>query len=150
LKEFGPDYLNGDGSLNRPKMRQQVFTDPNSKQILEAITHPLIRQETIDRAQQAINKQAPYIVFVVPLLLESGAWKEHLDHIAVVDCPDELRIQRVMERSQLDRTSILQIMASQASRDERLAIANTILTNEGDLSALEAQASLLHQKMLDL
>ena len=150
LKEFGPDYLNGDGSLNRPKMRQQVFTDPNSKQILEAITHPLIRQETIDRAQQAINKQAPYIVFVVPLLLESGAWKEHLDHIAVVDCPDELRIQRVMERSQLNRASILQIMASQASRDERLAIANTILTNEGDLSALEAQASLLHQKMLDL
>jgi dephospho-CoA kinase len=110
----------------------------------------LIRQETIDRTQQAINKQAPYIVFVVPLLLESGAWIEHLDHIAVIDCPDELRIQRVMERSQLDRASILQIMASQASRDERLAIANTILTNEGDLSALEAQASLLHQKMLDL
>ena len=150
LKVFGADYINQDGSLNRPKMRQHVFTDPSAKKILEGITHPLIREETIRLAQEAIQSQAPYIVFVVPLLIESGAWTDNLDHIAVLDCPDELRIQRVMERSQLDRRSILQIMATQASREERLAIANTVLSNEGDLSALEAQAYLLHQKMLDL
>ncbi len=147
---FGADYLNVDGSLNRPKMRQHVFSDTIAKKTLEGITHPLIRDETIRLAQAAIERQATYIVFVVPLLLESGAWRDNLDHIAVLDCSDELRIQRVMERSQLDRPSILQIMATQASREERLAIADTVLSNEGDLLALEAQAYLLHQKMLDL
>jgi len=104
---FGADYLNEDGSLNRPKMRQHVFTDTIAKKTLEGITHPLIREETIRLAQEAIERQAPYIVFVVPLL-------------------------------------------TQASREERLAIADTVLSNEGDLLALEAQAYLLHQKMLDL
>lgn len=149
-KAFGPAFIDPNGSLDRPKMRQLVFSDPKAKQILEDITHPLIRQETIAQAQKAIERLAPYIVFVVPLLLESGTWIENLDHIAVVDCPDETRIQRVMQRSGLDRPAILEIMANQASQKERLAIADTVLHNDGDLAALEAETIVLHQKMLDL
>lgn len=150
LREFGAEFITSDRSLNRSKMRELVFSNPSAKRSLENITHPLIRQETIIQAKKAIDRSVPYIVFVVPLLLESGSWTENLDHIAVVDCPDELRIQRVMHRSKLDRATILGIMANQAGREDRLAIANTILKNDGDLSSLEAQASQLHQKMLDL
>jgi dephospho-CoA kinase len=150
LQEFGADFIASDGSLNRSKMRGLVFSNPSAKRSLENITHPLIRQETLIQAKKAIDRSVPYIVFVVPLLLESGTWTENLDHIAVVDCPDELRIQRVMQRSKLDRATILGIMANQAEREDRLAIANTILNNDGDLSSLEAQSSQLHQKMLDL
>ncbi|CAN1489837.1 CoaE Dephospho-CoA kinase [Burkholderiaceae bacterium] len=150
LQEFGAGFIASDGSLNRSKMRELVFSNPSAKRSLENITHPLIRQETLIQAKKAIDRSVPYIVFVVPLLLESGAWTENLDHIAVVDCPDELRIQRVMQRSKLDRATILGIIANQAGREDRLAIANTILNNDGDLSSLEAQSSQLHQKMLDL
>ncbi len=150
LQEFGAGFIASDGSLNRSKMRELVFSNPSAKRSLENITHPLIRQETLIQAKIAIDRSVPYIVFVVPLLLESGTWTENLDHIAVVDCPDELRIQRVMQRSKLDRATILGIMANQAGREDRLAIANTILNNDGDLSFLEAQSSQLHQKMLDL
>ncbi len=150
LQEFGAGFIASDGSLNRSKMRELVFSNPSAKRSLENITHPLIRQETLIQAKKAIDRSVPYIVFVVPLLLESGTWTENLDHIAVVDCPDELRIQRVMQRSKLDRATILGIMANQAGREDRLAIANTILNNDGDLSFLEAQSSQLHQKMLDL
>lgn len=150
LQEFGAGFIASDGSLNRSKMRELVFSNPSAKRSLENITHPLIRQESLIQAKKAIDRSVPYIVFVVPLLLESGAWTENLDHIAVVDCPDELRIQRVMQRSKLDRATILGIMANQAGREDRLAIANTILNNDGDLSSLEAQSNQLHQKMLDL
>ncbi len=150
LQEFGSDYIANDGSLDRSKMRELVFSSPSAKRRLEDITHPLIRQETVIQAKMAVKRGVPYIVFVVPLLVESGSWLENLDHIAVVDCPNELRIQRVMQRSKLDRTTILRIMANQAGQEERLAIANTILNNDGDLVALEVQVDRLHQKMLDL
>jgi dephospho-CoA kinase len=150
MKAFGADFIAHDGSLNRSKMRELVFSNPSAKRSLEDITHPLIRQEAVIQAKRAIERGAPYIVFVVPLLLESGSWMKNLDHIAVVDCPDELRIQRVMQRSKLDRATILGIMANQARREDRLAIANTILNNDGDLISLEAQVDHLHQKMLDL
>lgn len=150
MKAFEADFIAHDGSLNRSKMRELVFSNPSAKRRLEDITHPLIRQEAVIQAKRAIERGAPYIVFVVPLLLESGSWMKNLDHIAVVDCPDELRIQRVMQRSKLDRATILGIMANQARREDRLAIANTILNNDGDLISLEAQVDHLHQKMLDL
>ena len=148
--EFGSEFILPDGSLNRAKMREHVFNDTESKRKLEAITHPLIRQETILQAENGLENHAPYLVFVVPLLLESGAWTENLDHIAVVDCEEEVQIRRVMERSQLDRQGVLAIMAHQASRAERLAIADTVIHNRGDLASLEIEVDRLHQKMLDL
>ncbi|MBM3349209.1 MAG: dephospho-CoA kinase [Betaproteobacteria bacterium] len=149
-KEFGSEFILPDGSLNRAKMREYVFSNAEFKRILEAITHPLIRQETLIQAENGINNHAPYLVFVVPLLLESGTWIESLDHIAVVDCEEEIQIQRVMERSQLDRQDVLAIMAHQASRPKRLAIADTVIHNQGDLASLEIEVDRLHQKMLDL
>ncbi len=148
--EFGSEFILPDGSLNRAKMREHVFKDTESKRKLEAITHPLIRQETILQAENGLENHAPYLVFVVPLLLESWAWTENLDHIAVVDCEEEVQIRRVMERSQLDRQGVLAIMAHQASRAERLAIADTVIHNRGDLASLEIEVDRLHQKMLDL
>jgi len=149
-REFGSEFILQDGSLNRAKMREHVFTDTESKRKLEAITHPLIRQETILQAENGLKNHAPYLVFVVPLLLESGTWTGNLDHIAVVDCEEEVQIERVMERSQLDRQGVLAIMAHQASRGERLAIADTVIHNQGDLASLEVEVDRLHQKMLDL
>ncbi len=148
--EFGSEFILPDGSLNRAKMRGHVFKDSESRRKLEAITHPLIRQQTLIQAENGLKKHAPYLVFVVPLLLESGAWTENLDHIAVVDCEEEVQIRRVMERSQLDRQGVLAIMAHQASRAERLAIADTVIHNGGDLASLEIEVDRLHQKMLDL
>jgi dephospho-CoA kinase len=148
--EFGSEFILPDGSLNRVKMREYVFKDTESKRKLEAITHPLIRQETLIQAENGIQNHAPYLVFVVPLLLESGTWTENLDHIAVVDCEEEVQIRRVMERSQLDRQAVLAIMAHQASRAERLAIADTVIHNQGDITSLEIAVDRLHQKMLDL
>ncbi len=148
--EFGSEFILPDGSLNRAKMREHVFKDSESRRKLEAITHPLIRQQTLIQAENGLKKHAPYLVFVVPLLLESGAWTENLDHIAVVDCEEEVQIRRVMERSQLDRQGVLAIMAHQASRAERLAIADTVIHNGGDLASLEIEVDRLHQKMLDL
>ncbi len=147
---FGSEFILSDGSLNRAKMREHVFTDTESKRKLEAITHPLIRQETILQAENGLKNHAPYLVFVVPLLLESGTWTENLDQIAVVDCEEEVQIQRVMDRSQLERHEVLAIMAHQASRAERLAIADTVIHNRGDLASLEIEVDRLHQKMLDL
>ena len=149
-REFGSEFILPDGSLNRAKMREHAFKDTESKRKLEAITHPLIRQETILQAENALKNHAPYLVFVVPLLLESGTWTENLDHIAVVDCEEEVQIQRVMDRSQLERQEVLAIMAHQASRAERLTIADTVIHNWGDLASLEIEVDRLHQKMLDL
>ena len=149
-REFGSEFILSDGSLNRAKMREHAFKDTESKRKLEAITHPLIRQETMLQAENGLQNHAPYLVFVVPLLLESGTWTENLDHIAVVDCEEEVQIQRVMDRSQLERHEVLAIMAHQASRAERLAIADTVIHNGGDLASLEIEVDRLHQKILDL
>ena len=149
-RAFGAEFILPDGSLNRRKMREYVFKDTDSKRKLEAITHPLIRQETLIQAENGLENHAPYLVFVIPLLLESGTWTESLDHIAVVDCEEELQIQRVMELSQLDRQGVLAIMANQANRAQRLAIADTVIHNHGDLASLEREVDRLHEKMLDL
>lgn len=142
---FGPDLLAADGSLDRPKMRHFAFNDPNALQLLEAITHPLIHNETQRQASQAHENGALYLVFMVPLLVESGYWPQVIDHLVVVDCPEELQIARVMQRNHLDRSQIEQIMSKQASREDRLAAADTILLNDGSLEKLIPQIDNLHQ-----
>ena len=142
---FGPDLLAADGSLDRPKMRRLAFNDPNALQLLEAITHPLIHAETQRQASQAHENGALYLVFMVPLLVESGYWPQVIDHLVVVDCPEELQIARVMQRNHLDRSQIEQIMSKQASREDRLAAADTILLNDGSLEKLIPQIDNLHQ-----
>ena len=142
---FGPDLLAADGSLDRPKMRRLAFNDPNALQLLEAITHPLIHAETQQQASQAHENGALYLVFMVPLLVESGYWPQVIDHLVVVDCPEELQIARVMQRNHLGRSQIEQIMSKQASREDRLVAADTILLNDGSLEKLIPQIDNLHQ-----
>ena len=146
-RAFGANYLSDSGALNRSKMRQLVFTDPQAKLRLEAITHPLIRQETLLQAQSQMDDGADYLVFVVPLLIESGSWLEHLNHLVVVDCSTENQILRVMQRSQLKRSEVEEIMQHQATREARLRYADTVINNDGDLSLALQQTTELHRRI---
>ena len=147
-KQFGPEFISADGALNRDKMRSLVFSKPEARKSLEAITHPLIRQETNKQALRISKEGAPYLVFVVPLLLESGSWNSLIDLLVVVDCPKETQIQRVMQRSNLPREELERILAAQASREERLKHADVVIENQGSLQDLEVEVQNLHQKIL--
>lgn len=145
---FGAEYIAADGALDRAKMRARVFSDPQAKAALEAITHPLIRAATQAAAAQA---GGPYQLFVVPLLVESGKWKQRVDRILVVDCAVATQIHRVMQRNGFTRQEVLAIIAQQASRDERLAAADDVIVNDGcALPDLYAQIDTLHQRYLAL
>ena len=148
-KEFGADFIDPNGALDRAKMRALVFEDPHSREILERITHPLIREETISQAWHLAKNGCAYIVFVVPLLIESKAWLELIDHLVVVDCSEEMQISRVMQRSNLTRPEVVRILNAQVSREERLSHADTIVQNNGNFEQLSKEVHLLHQKILD-
>jgi dephospho-CoA kinase len=145
---FGPEYITADGSLDRAKMRRLVFENPSALQSLEAITHPLIRSETAHQAALAHQNGAFYLLFVVPLLIESGAWRKLLDRLIVIDCPPEKQIQRVMQRSKLSQIEVEQIIAKQATRADRLAAADTVIVNDGSLVDLLPQVDALHQSIV--
>lgn len=145
--QFGPEFIEANGALNRSKMRALVFANPQARLSLEAITHPLIREETIRQALRLNQEGSPYLVFVVPLLIESGSWQGLIDYLVVVDCPIETQIERVMHRSNLPRAEVENILKAQASREERLAAADTVIENQGSLVDLEGQVQTLHQKI---
>ena len=147
---FGGDFIDPQGALNRPKMRALVFEDPNARQVLERITHPLIQQETAKQAHELLKSGVPYLVFVVPLLVESGSWVKLIDYLVVVDCPEETQIQRVMQRNNMTRPQVENILKAQASRNTRLAAANTVIENQGDLNALKSAVLKLHQQLLKI
>ncbi len=128
-------------------MRERVFSDPAAKRQLEAILHPLIGQQT---AIQADRTPGSYLVFVVPLLVESGRWKDRVDRVLVVDCSEALQLERVMRRSQLTGEQVRAIMATQASREQRLAVADDVIINDQGLDALEPTVAALHQRYLAL
>lgn len=139
--QFGADFIASTGALDRARMRDAVFAEPAAKQRLEAILHPLIRSECERAAQQA---QGPYLMLVVPLLVESGTWKQRVSRVLVVDCPEQQQIVRVMDRNGLSEAQVRAIMAAQATRAQRLAAADDVLSNTGDTAALEPQVERLH------
>ena len=149
-KQFGAEFIDSSGALDRAKMRKLVFGDPDARKALEAITHPLIRNETIRQAKQLIRDKVPYLVFVVPLLIESGNWLPLLDYLVVVDCPEEVQIERVMHRSNLPRNEVEKILKAQASRQERITHADIVIENQGSLDSLQAEVLKLHQKILQI
>ncbi len=138
---FGVDYLAADGSLDRAAMRARVFTDESARRQLEGILHPLIASETDAAAQDA---RGDYLIFVVPLLVESGRWVDRVDRVLVVDCPEALQVERVVQRSQLSAAQVEAIMASQASRQQRLAVADDVILNDGSREPVEAAVARLH------
>ncbi|MDR1995292.1 dephospho-CoA kinase [Azonexus sp.] len=147
LAEFGPQVVDARGALDRAAMRRQVFADPTRRRRLEAILHPLIGQEADRRCRAAA---APYVILAVPLLVESGGYRDRCQRILVVDCPEELQIARVMARNGHDELAVRGIMAAQATRAERLAVADDVIANDGDFAALAAQVDALHLRYLRL
>jgi len=142
---FGKDMIGPSGAMDRRKMRERVFADAAAKKALEAVLHPMIRDESRRRIQAA---QAPYVVHVVPLLVESADYRGRVDRVLVVDCPEALQIERVRARSALPEADVRAIMASQATRAERLAAADDVIDNSGTLDALRKQVAALHRKYL--
>ena len=149
-KEFGPDYIDASGALNRAKMRTLVFENPKFRGLLEQITHPLIQQKTIQQALELAKNGAPYLVFVVPLLIESRTWQNLIDYLIAVDCPVETQIERVMHRNNLSRADVWKIIKAQVSRHDRNAQANTVIENTGDLDNLKSQVKNLNEKFLQI
>lgn len=144
---LGPEVMCADGSLNRPLVRARVFADSTAKARLEGILHPMIRALSAQHCQQA---QAPYVVLAVPLLVESGQWQTRCQRILVVDCEEAVQMARVRQRSGLEEAEIRRIMASQASRAQRLAVADDVLDNSGNLEQLTPQIERLHGQYLAL
>ncbi len=134
--EFGAAVLGSDGALDRTVMRRLVFSDAAARQRLEKIMHPLICQISDSRIASA---DSLYVVLVVPLLVESGAYRERVQRLLVVDCPEETQIERVMARNGMTRAETLGILAAQATRPQRLAVADDVISNDGSLDQLNAQ-----------
>ena len=145
--QFGTDYIAADGGLDRGKMRRLVFSDSAAKKKLETILHPLIRRQALARIAEA---RQPYVLVVVPLLFETGAYRELVSRVLVVDCAEEQQIARTMQRSRLTADEVRAIMAAQLPRSERLAQADDVLHNDDGMDALRLQIGVLHDKYLAL
>ena len=143
---FGANYITAEGALDRARMRQLVFSDPASKMRLQNILHPMILAETKTRA--LMPSLAPYTLVVVPLLFESMRYRNWLQRVIVVDCPETEQIRRTMQRNGLDEAAVRAIMAQQMTREMRLHLADEIVHNDGDLDALKIEVAQLHQRLL--
>ncbi|QYF94352.1 dephospho-CoA kinase [Massilia sp. PAMC28688] len=143
--EFGREFLTPEGALNRPRMRALVFSDPGAKARLEAILHPRIRDAAL--AQAAIASGS-YVIFVVPLLIESGTWRQRVTRVLAIDCDEAVQVARVMTRNGLTEEQVRAIMATQVTRQERLAAADDVITNNGAKALLEPQITRLHAQYL--
>ncbi|MFP5405683.1 MAG: dephospho-CoA kinase [Gammaproteobacteria bacterium] len=144
---FGDDVIGSDGALDRGVMRDLVFADPVARHRLEAILHPMIGHCCNLMIEEATG---PYTMIVVPLLVESGHWRERVDRLLVVDCPPEVQIARVMQRNRFARPQVEAIMATQATREARLASADDVIDNGGDASLLAPAVEALHERYLAL
>jgi dephospho-CoA kinase len=145
-QHFGSAMLQADGSLDRAKLRSKIFSDSKAKIWLERLLHPLIGK-TIN--QQLAHAQSPYVLFVSPLLIESGQ-DAICDRVIVVDVPEALQLERTMARDNNHAEQVQSIITSQASREQRLAKATDVIENSAGLAELEQQAQALHQKLLAL
>ena len=146
-KLFGKAFIDASGAMDRKRMRDLVFSDPEEKQRLEALLHPLIRAESQRRIATAAS---PYVVHVVPLLVESPGYRERVGRVLVVDCPEALQVSRVQQRSGLPEEQVRRIIASQIQRERRLAAADDVIDNSGPIAALQQQVRQLHEKYLTL
>lgn len=147
VAEFGPDFAQPDGALDRARMRTLVFSDATARARLEAILHPRIRAATEAAGQAATGA---YVIYVVPLLIESGSWRERVTRVLAIDCSEDTQVARVMQRSHLTADEVRAIMATQVTRARRLAEADDVVDNDAGLDALRAQVQALHERYLAL
>ncbi|HHJ39916.1 MAG: dephospho-CoA kinase [Methylothermaceae bacteria B42] len=146
VETFGRSMLLPDGNLDRAKLRELVFNHPRLKEKLEAILHPAVY---VEMARLAKKSNSPYVIFSIPLLVETGAEK-NFHRILVIDCPEALQIARLKQRDNLQEDMIKQILQNQATRPQRLAVADDVIVNDGSLAKLEQQVEELHQFYLRL
>ena len=144
---FGETVMRADGTLDRAALRRRVFSDSDARHRLEAILHPRIRQAV---EQTLATLSAPYALVVIPLLVETGGYQDVLNRVLVVDCPEDLQIARVMARSGLAQDEVQAILAAQARRPARLAVADDVILNTVAPEALRTQVATLHQRYLAL
>lgn len=144
---FGTRAVAADGSLDRTAMRELVFADRSQRKILEGILHPMIRAEA---RRRVADSTAPYVLLVVPLLLESAGYPDLVQRILVIDCDESLQISRTMQRSGLTAEAVRAIMAAQLPRQQRLDRADDVLHNDGDLPGLRRQVAALHDHYRNL
>lgn len=147
LAEFGAGFATPEGALDRAKMRALVFSDATARARLEAILHPRIREAT---AAAAAIATGDYVIFVVPLLIESGTWRERVTRVLAIDCSEENQVARVMARSSLSAEQVRAIMAAQVTRAQRLAAADDVIVNDAGLEELRPQVERLHATYLAL
>ena len=146
-KVFGLAFIAADGSLARERMRALVFSQPEARMRLQALLHPRILSAVSEQETQLINQGKPLVVLDIPLLVESAHWRQKVDRVLVVDCSQDTQIRRVMQRSGMAAEAVQAIMATQASREKRLAAADWVVANDiDDIGQLEreAQAIVLH------
>jgi dephospho-CoA kinase len=136
VSEFGADILGADGTLDRRRLRSIVFADDAKRKWLETLLHPMIREESERQVRAATGF---YTILVVPLLVESGRWRDRVDRLLVIDCPPAVQIERVMTRNGLSREAVEAILAAQASREQRLACADDVIDNSGPEADLMPQ-----------
>jgi dephospho-CoA kinase len=144
---FGAAFITAEGALARARMRELVFADAAKKSALEAILHPLIRERSGELVRAA---RSPYVILMVPLLIESGEYRGRCQRILVVDCPEELQVERVVTRSGIPAAQVRAIMATQASRAARLAAADDVVDNSRDPAHLRREVEALHLRYLQL
>lgn len=144
---FGQDVFNADGSLDRRRLRALILADELAKRKLESILHPMIRHLVVARISHI---HAPYVLIVVPLLVETQAYLDLVDRVLVVDCSEEVQVQRALARGGWDEPEIRAMLAKQASRQERLGHADDVIMNDGDLNALIAQVAELNRNYQNL
>jgi dephospho-CoA kinase len=146
-ERFGAGYIQANGSLDREAMRALVFSDPAAKHDLEAILHPMIGEGSKAEVAQAAG---PYVLLVVPLLVERGRYQGKVDRVLVIDCDEAQQVERVKRRSGLTEPQIRAIMATQASRAQRLEAADDVIDNDGTEAQLADQVRALHARYLSL
>ncbi|MBD8880551.1 dephospho-CoA kinase [Rhodanobacter sp. 7MK24] len=144
---FGDTALDAEGRLDRPAMRRRVFADPAARETLEAIVHPRVRQWLRERA---LADTAPYCLLAIPLLVENLDHYRWIDRVLLVDAPVELQLARLVSRDGIDEALARRMLAQQASREQRLALAHDVIDNSGDEVALDAAVAALHQRYLAL
>lgn len=146
-EQFGASFILPDGAMDRVMMREHVFAHPDERLKLEAILHPLIRDIAFRQAQ---NAKGDYVVFVNPLLVELPIWHGMGTRILVVDCPESLQISRVMKRNNMTEDQVKAIMATQASRAQRLAVAHDVIRNDGSIDEVVEAVRTLHVKYQEI
>ena len=144
---FGSDFISAAGVLDRDRLRQATFSEPLLRQRLEAIVHPLVGEEVARQERVAMTAGSLCVVFDIPLLVESGRWRQRVDLVLVIDCLPEVQINRVMARSALERSAVERIIASQASRAQRLYCADIVVFNSGSsMPALQQDVATMARR----